>query len=105
MNINRWRLFLSNILISPERATKAVLAACAVHNYLRTKLPTYTNSLLDRENEQHEFIPGAWRAECNLDDVDPLQGNHNRMCAKRQREELCDYVNGVGSVPWQDRMI
>lgn len=103
--IYRWRCFLSPMLITPSRAEDVVLAACALHNYLRTRLPTFTNHLLDKENENHEVIPGTWRNEEALRSIAALKGNNAMRDAKLQREYLCQYVNGVGAVSWQDRMI
>ena len=34
---NRFRVFLSPIMVSPQNAEKMVLASCALHNYLRCK--------------------------------------------------------------------
>ena len=83
-----------------------MLAACSLHNYLRTKYPSFTNNLLDQEDEEtHDVIPGAWRADANLLSLPHLRGNTAYAAAKRQRETLCQYVNGPGSVSWQDRMI
>ena len=91
--------------ITPERAIDVVMAACALHNYLRTMLPRFTNNLLDYEDRNtHTIIPGAWRNEAQLEDVQPLRGNTSTACAKRQRELLCEYVNGQGKVPWQDEI-
>ena len=104
--IFRWRVFLTNIAISPERTVSVVLAACALHNMLRVKFPSYTNALLDLENEiTHEVTPGSWRSDAILEDVPPLRGNNSLFSAKTQRDELCDYVNGVGAVAWQDNMV
>ena len=94
------------MLISPERAVKVVFAACALHNMLHYKFPSYTNNLLDREDEvTHNLIPGAWRSDGTLRDVGPLHGNTSLAAAKRQRDELCSFVNGPGAVSWQGRMI
>lgn len=102
--VYRWRVFLTNMLITPERAEDVVLAACAVHNFLRKKLPSYTNSLLDQEDEDtHVIIPGEWRRDGVLPSIPPLRGNTAMLAAKRQRDYLCEYVNGTGAVSWQDR--
>ena len=97
---------MTHISITPERAVDVVMAACAMHNYLRTKLPSYTNNLLDQEDEAtHEIIPGAWRQQGNLRGLVPMRGNTSLAAAKRQRDAICNYINGVGAVAWQDRMI
>lgn len=103
---NRWRVLLSHMLITPERAELIVLACCALHNFLRTRLPTFTNHLLDREDEEsHEVIPGAWRLDENLMNLAVLRGRNASKAAKAQREYLCAWVNGPGAVAWQDRMV
>jgi hypothetical protein len=103
--LHRWRVFLTNMMISPERAEHVVLAACALHNFLRTRLPSYTNSLLDKEDDlSHEVTPGDWRKDGGMASVGPLRGNTALAVAKHQRDHLCHYVNGIGAVPWQDRL-
>lgn len=93
-------------MISPDKAQDVVLAACALHNYLRTKLPSYTNSLLDHEDEHtHVVVPGEWRKDAAMNNIPPLRGNTSLATAKRQRDRLCAYVNGVGAVEWQDRIV
>ena len=92
--------------ISTDRAIDVVLAGCALHNFMRTRLPVYTNHLLDKEvDETHEVIPGQWRQQGTTEKVPNLRGNTSLACAKHQRDVLCDFVNGPGAVPWQDRMI
>ena len=92
--------------ITPERAIDVVMAACALHNFLRTRLPVFTNNLLDREEPgTHSIIPGQWRQDAEMEDVAALRGNTATFLAKRQREKICEFVNGTGAVPWQDRMI
>ena len=103
----RWRVFLTNMAISTDRAESVVLAGCVLHNFLRTRLSSYTDHLLDKEDEaNHTLIPGAWRQEVGaLQDVGPLHGNTALGIAKIQRETLCAFVNGPGAVTWQDKMI
>ena len=62
---------------------------------------------LDRETEEHDFVPGQWRQNANMHDVGgDLRGRNTTVIAKRQRECLNQYFNRpVGSVPWQERMI
>ena len=102
---HRWRVFLTHIGISTERAVDVVIAACTLHNYLRSKLPHFTNNLLDREEADHSFTLGSWRSDHTLESVKGLHGNTSLDIAKKQRDNLCNFVNGVGAVPWQDKMI
>ena len=47
---NRWRVLTRKIEISPERVEIVVLAACSLHNLIRTRYPNITNNLLDSED-------------------------------------------------------
>jgi hypothetical protein len=94
------------MLITPERAELVVLSGCVLHNFLRIRFPAYTNHLLDREDaETHEIIPGAWRDDEAMQSIEAMHGNNNLRAAKAQREYLSSYVNSIGAVSWQDRMI
>eukprot|EP00795_Rhopilema_esculentum_P011147 gene11147-20031_t len=42
---NRFRVFLSPLMISPENAEKVVLASCVLHNFLRERLHHATHRL------------------------------------------------------------
>ena len=82
------------------------MSACALHNYLHTKCPSLTNHLLDKEDSvTHEFTPGEWRSQGTLESVKRLSGNTSILIAKRQRDLICDYVNGPGAVPWQNKVL
>lgn len=84
------------------------MAACCLHNLLRTRKPGLSNHLVDREDpETHEVTPGAWRQEEQLMGLDNMRrGNNSTQAAKQQREALKEYfVSEAGSVPWQDRMV
>jgi hypothetical protein len=37
---------------------------------MRTKYPGDQNALLDREDENHQDIPGSWRDKVNLQDIE-----------------------------------
>ena len=91
----------------PRNVEKVVLAACTMHNILRSRYPHYTNYLLDREDvDTCELIPGAWRDEDTLGALDAIKGKNVTRAIKGQREYLRGYYNSpVGRVPWQDRMM
>ena len=87
---------------------------------MRLRYPALQNVVLDRETEDHDFVPGQWRQNVNMHDVGgDLRGRNTtviakrqREClnstviAKRQRECLNQYFNSpVDSVSWQERMI
>ena len=103
---NRWRVLLSHMLIGPDRAELVVLATCSLHNWLRTRLPTYTNHLLDQEDEEtHELVPGEWRQDEQMDSLAVMKGRNASEAAKAQYDYICDWVNSVGAVSWQEKMV
>ncbi|XP_071176632.1 uncharacterized protein [Mytilus edulis] len=67
----------------------------------------FKNILLDREDENHHLLPGAWRDETNLKDIDDVQDrNYPSKAAKQQRLYLKHYYSSpAGKVPWQERMV
>ncbi|KAJ8928280.1 hypothetical protein NQ314_019162 [Rhamnusium bicolor] len=85
---NRFRIFLT-IHLSPEKEQIITLASCALHNFLRTKMPT---SLQDEEiNNNFTFKFGL----CH-------QGsNRTKDGSPAVREEFKDYFMNEGAVPWQ----
>ena len=74
---------------------------------MRTCYPALHNILLDQEDEEHNLVPGQWREQSNMQDVQQVAGpNRDIVAGKRQREVLRLYFNSpAGSLLWQDRMI
>eukprot|EP00795_Rhopilema_esculentum_P003556 gene3556-2239_t len=63
---NRFRVFLSPLMISPETADKMVLASCVMHNFLREKAPSrYTpiRSFGIEDVDEGNICDVSWRAE------------------------------------------
>lgn len=104
---NRFRVFLSPILLSPVNAEKVVLCSCALHNYLRIKSPTrYTPpGSLDMEMDDGTTRPGDWRSEGVMTPLGQQCGNRYTYDAKEIRELFCNYFNNHGQVPWQNKFI
>ena len=104
---NRFGCLLRAMRPVPETTESCVMACVCLHNMLRTWAPGEQNAMMDREDDRGNLIPGAWRDDPVLDDIDRrLFGNQASRAAKRQRLELMHYYNSpAGSVPWQDRMI
>ncbi|XP_064647727.1 uncharacterized protein LOC135500082 [Lineus longissimus] len=109
---NRFRVFLSPELLSPEKVQLIILAACALHNFLRV---TNTNryfppSSVDREDMNlGVIVKGDWRdvkkSEEAYEDITCQAGNRYAKDPQAQKNELCRYVNGIGKVPWQDKFL
>jgi hypothetical protein len=86
----------------PDTVAVIVEACVVLHNLLRMRYPGLQNNVLDNENEDHQIVPGAWRENANMMEVE----NRFSTTGKQLREYLKLYFNSeAGSVPWQDRMI
>ena len=74
---------------------------------MRLRYPGIQNALLDQEDDQHVVIPGAWRDEVNMADVEDVRGgNRATIAAKKQRQYLKLFYNSaLGALPWQQRML
>ena len=67
--------------------------------------PQATADVDQEDPNTHDITPGRWRANVRLEGLGRLSGNTALKAAKQQRSTLKDYVNTVGSVPWQRRAI
>jgi hypothetical protein len=103
---SRWRCFLGTLDQRPEAVRDLIEAAVVLHNLMRIRFPTIGNVEVDRDNDAHDVIPGAWREDVQLQDMpQPYARNRDSKAAKIQRDYLKAYFNSpAGSVPWQDRL-
>ncbi|XP_050510944.1 uncharacterized protein LOC126887446 [Diabrotica virgifera virgifera] len=93
---NRFRVLLNVNLLVPEKVKIVTLACCALHNFLRHELKTkYTGVNPERD------INKKYTLACGLS---AQGGNRPKKLAIEIREEFKEYVNGVGSVSWQEDM-
>lgn len=86
---NRWRVFLSTIMLNPDKVQKIVLAYVCLHNYLReVRSETYTTpGLVDTEGADHRLVEGSWRND-GLGAMLPLQpgrSGNNSMAAREDK--------------------
>jgi hypothetical protein len=72
---------------------------------MRMHYPGMQNMDMDHEGPNHEIIPGAWRLDAVLQDMQNIRGNIATRAGKEQRIYLKHYYNTVGSVDWQNNMI
>ncbi|XP_033128002.1 putative nuclease HARBI1 [Anneissia japonica] len=61
----KFRVLLTRINLSPEKASQLVMAACTLHNYLRNDPYYVAPGLLDYEDNIHRPVKGAWRQQEN----------------------------------------
>lgn len=118
--VSRWQILCKTICASPRSATLYVSALVCLHNFLLTEqlqtchhLETHVYcppELIDREDENHDFIEGEWRNEIGtgiLYDITRLGSNNPPRAAQTMRDLLRDYfVSPVGEeqAPWQYRI-
>ena len=74
---------------------------------MRLRYSALQNAALDQEDNNHQVIPGAWRNDANLEDINNIVGgNLATRAAKQQRHYLKHYYNSpAGAVPWQIDMM
>lgn len=105
---NRFRVFLSTMQLSPKKVQTVTLAACVLHNFLRTEtMGTYmpTNSV-DRE-ENGVLAHGSWREDVDqgIRRCGQQAGNRVSRTPITIRDEFKNYFNNEGAVAWQENYI
>ncbi|CAH1975552.1 unnamed protein product [Acanthoscelides obtectus] len=108
--VTRFRVLLNAIDMAPKKVDYVVLAACALHNWLRKTSDMYiTQRCVDFEDiQQRVLIPGAWRTQLRQ----ALEGlprtrysNHASQQAEAIRDTYAQLFVTTETVPWQDHMI
>ena len=104
--VARWKVFQKPIEAKPEKVEKIILAAVALHNYLRqTDNTRYTpQGFVDSEDNSGNIISGQWRGLIDgncLQNVKPVHNSKYTNTALETREALANYLSTEGSVPWQ----
>ena len=61
----RWQVLLGNMLQVPDRVRAIVEACVCLPNITRLRYPALQNVALDRDTEDHDFVPGQWRQNAN----------------------------------------
>jgi hypothetical protein len=104
---NRFQCLLTTLKQEPHNVESIILACVCLHNIMRMRYSGDQNALLDREDENHQVIPGSWRDEVNLQDIEDVRdSNYPSKAAKQQRLYLKHYYSAsVGRDPWQDNII
>lgn len=104
---SRWRCMLTPMQVTPEVGRLNVEASVILHNIMRMRYPQMQNAEMDKEDEDHNLIPGEWRNGTAMPDLARNLGhNRDNVEGKNQRDYLKHYFNSpAGSVPWQDRAL
>ena len=100
----RFRILRRCIEVHPSFAEDIVLACCILHNYLReysgnNYMPARA---LDQEMVNGDIVPGQWREEVRLHELQRDRQTNPSQYAKEIRNHLADYfLTAEGEVPWQ----
>ncbi len=102
--VNCWRCLLKPQEQNLKIFESIVSTCCCLHNLCCNRYPG--NPPFDRDNGNHQVIPGEWRDNADLTELQRLRGNVGTRVARRQRLYLkkC-YSSEEGSVPWQNDMV
>lgn len=105
---SRFRIFLTEINLTPAKIDKVVLASCALHNFLRRESNSYiiATSVDNEDTETGETLYGEWRKDSQI--IHGLKNTNSKNSsndAKQCRNNYMNYFNTIGIVPWQDKMV
>ena len=90
----RWRWRLSTMQQVLTTAPTTVEACVCLHNFIHLWNQDIQNIHMNDEDPTHNHIPGSWRQDANLLELDvPQGGNRDTIIAKRQRDYLRAYFN------------
>ncbi|XP_062571585.1 uncharacterized protein LOC134233621 [Saccostrea cucullata] len=105
---NRFAIFQTPIALEIEKVEGIVLAACALHNFLRAKSQDVympTGSMDCEDFEKISIIQGDWRRgptpQGNFIALSSQGGNRTSIGTREIRDEFCDYFFTNGQVTWQ----
>ena len=87
---NKFPVFITKIALEPEKVTKLVLAACALHNTLIT-----SGTADHKKPDTHNITPGSWREDKVLEQAALPVGTNVTVREKSQQEYLVKYVNSA----------
>ena len=110
----RWRFLRSPIQTNPEKAGKSILAAVALHNWLKKHNDSQKSygrlycpqGYVDYEDSHGIVHRGTWRSEVQgngaLLDINQIGNNNNTRTAQALRQRTAEYfLTPPGELPWQ----
>lgn len=67
---NRFQMMLTTIQHKPGTIRLTVTACIILHNLMRRRYPRMQNNFIDMGDENHDLVPGAWRQDRKMHNVD-----------------------------------
>ena len=103
---NRFRCLSNTLEVTPEKAVSITKACLTLHNLFRDRYGVAGVSV-DEEDDNKEMIPGQWRTEAAMHEVEAqLRAPRATAAGQALRTTLMHYFNSdAGSVPWQLRIL
>lgn len=102
---NKFRQMRNHVIASEQNAPRYFQACCSLHNFLRSENDKrYFNADTDIDEYGNLIIADNVNVLDQLQSVRDEKNNHPVVAATRSRELLCEYVNGVGAITWQNKM-
>jgi hypothetical protein len=99
--VMKWRLLRTDVIASRENACRYFRAICCLHNFCRLEKDRQYCTGEDNDDDDGNLLQidtgSLQHLRHNMD-------NHPLAAATRQRDTLCEYVNGVGAVEWQEKL-
>ena len=109
---SRFRIFRRVLPSSPETATKTVLAAIALHNFIKSEednLPAEAQYYCPPGYaDSHDEPNGQWRNEpqpAGLFDFERISVPAQERMSKNVRESFVDFFMNEGALSWQNSRI
>ena len=102
----RFRCLSNTLEVTPEKAVSITKACLTLHNLFRDRYGV-TGVSVDEEDDNKEMIPGQWRTEAAMHEVEAqLRAPRATAAGQALRTTLMHYFNSdAGSVPWQLRIL
>ena len=99
---SRFHCLLNTLEVTPEKAVSLTKACLTLHNLFRDRYGV-SNVSVDEEDDNQEMIPGQWRTDAVMHEVEAqLRAPRANAAGQALRTTLQHYFNSdAGSVPWQ----
>ena len=102
----RWQCLAFTMRQYPDVVNEVVVTCIILHNLMRIHHPGEGNQLVDNDDADMNVVPGAWRDQHVMEDLQQARrGALATRAARQQRIYLKNYYNRIGAVPWQQNMI
>ncbi len=102
--MNKWRLMRVGVIVSRVDTCRYYRAIAVLHNYCRLKKGIlYCVNAETVYNNGHLVVLSDTGTLQLFDNLRKVTANNATQSAINQRKLLCDYLNGVGSIPWQEK--